>query len=275
MKTKIIQRSSFLLLILLIVFILELFLEFTPKDWLYTNNLFKQHKEYTVQKNFKRNLIVSNRTIQLPYQQFNKNPDLIFQKTKKVFKERAQSTKVALVEINGKEYVAKKYAQPSRLRWIRKVSYRGSKAYRAWHHAFLLSQIGIPTARQEMLIETKWGRFWKSGYILYEYLDGLTAEEYFDTDSGFQDSWDFTLLEIRKILTTLDDHSIINGDLTLRNIMIINSKPILIDLDRVHPYRFKHPLYKRRYRKEHVEKLIAQLKKLNPEKQRGQPHSSN
>ncbi|MCH9634067.1 MAG: hypothetical protein S4CHLAM7_08050 [Chlamydiae bacterium] len=243
------------------------FSEIVPHDWFMTSRSYKKNSAFSYKKTFRRLLIADNTNFQCVEEKYFDQPDLLFEKTDHLFKNRRHKTKVALVEVNGRRYIAKKYNIPSFKVWLWQVPIRSSKAFRSWYYGNALYDLNIATPKVQLLIEKKIGILWTECYCLSDFIDGVLAVDYFNENSPFKEEWEKTIHELKNLIDQLNSHYIIHGDLSLNNIVIQNGTPFLIDLDRVHQYSFNHTYYKVRYKTQHLARLTKKFGEVSREAQ--------
>lgn len=237
--------------------------EIFPIDWFMTSRPFRSNPDFIYKKNATRLLIAPQANNYFSYEPYFKDPDLLFEKTDHIFKDRKNRNKVALVEIEGVHYVVKKFKITGFNNWIKSFPFRASKAFRSWQYANYLTELNIPTPKPLMLIEKRVGPFWTDSYLVCEYLNGQTGKEYFSKDSPFKEHWKDSLNELKSLLEVLNAHQIIHADFSLNNIIVHERKIYLLDLSSLHLYHFDHAFYKRRYRNQHLEKLKRKFEELD------------
>ncbi len=267
MKKKIKRLLNFraLISILSLFLLIGIFTERVPVDRWINSNPFKNNSTYTYSNQFKRRLIVSNSDLPVSLDKFYENPEALFQNTDRLISDMQLNpqipTKVALVQIEGRPYIAKKYHRVNFLRWTKIFPIRGSYAYKSWYYADLLNQLGVQVAKPLLLIEKKFGPFWITSYTLQEYINGIKASQYFGHCTEFDEGWQTSLQELKELLNTLNKRHIAHRDLHLDNIMIQDGKPILIDLDYMRSYYFSHAFKLFSRNKKDLKKLSRDIEK--------------
>ncbi len=252
-----------LLTILFLLFVIGVFTERLPLDRWITSNPFKNNRAYTYTNQFKQRLIVANSDRPVSLEIFYENPEALFQNTERLISDMQLNpkipTKVALVRIEGRPYIAKKYYQVNFLSWTKFFPIRGSYAYKSWYYADLLNQMEIKVAKPLLLIEKKFGPFWISSYTLQEYIPGIKASQYFGYCTEFDEGWQASLEELKELLSTLNNSHIIHRDLHLDNIMIQDGKLVLIDLDYMRSYYFSYAFKLFSRHKKDIKKLSRDI----------------
>lgn len=159
---------------------------------------------------------------------FIEDPDT-FIDGEKLLKNGNSST-VALVRINERNYVLKRYNIKSFWHGISRA-FRPSRAYHSWRNASVLEMLGVATAHPFLCLEER--VFWfirRRAYFLCEYIEGQ--------DLGT--AWEKQQLEMaenevvalfRNLFKTMADYRISHGDMKSTNFMLKDNKVFVLDLD--------------------------------------------
>lgn len=241
--------------------------EIFPTDWFMSSSQYKEDPNFIYEKKWNRLLIATKEHQCFESKSYLNNPDLLLQNIEYYYKNKTTRTTIALVEIEGFRYVVKRYNIPNFWRWIKALPIKASKAYRSWHFGLELDKLGIRTPKPLMLIEKRVGPFWTTSYLVTRYIPGLSGYDYFNSASSYIKQWPEALKELKELISQLNEHLIIHGDLTLNNLVIYHNKPYLIDLDRIHLYRYDHSFYQSRYRTQHLSKLNRKFKQVSAQAQ--------
>lgn len=240
------------------------FSEIFPIDWFMTSQRYKNNPQFIYRKSFFTLFIQDKSLSYMDGEKYFKEPELLLQNIDYIFKDRQNKTKIALVDLEGKQCLVKKYDISNPISWFKNVPFRASKGFRSWYYAHELEKIGVKTAKPLFFIEKKWGPFWGSSYLVTEYIDGSKGSDYFGEHSPFKGRWNQALGQIDQLLSNLNNHLIIHGHLSLNNLIFYENEPYLIDLEHIHAYHFDHPFYRRRYQSQHLNSLRRRLKEINP-----------
>ncbi len=92
-----------------------------------------------------------------------------------------RSSTLALVDINGRRLVIKRYNIKNRWHAIKRCC-RPSRASVSWRNAHLLLFLGISTPRPILLLEKRVGPFRSRAYLVTEYVEGKDAYSFFHDD---------------------------------------------------------------------------------------------
>lgn len=196
-------------------------------------------------------LYVYDRSIHSPdLDRFIADPDS-FIDGEKLLKDGNSST-VALIKINEKNYVLKRYNIKNFWHGISRA-FRPSRAHHSWQNASMLEMLGIATAHPFLFLEER--VFWlfrKRAYFLCEFIEGH--------DLGM--AWEKKELENREsevvvlfrgLFKLLADYRISHGDMKATNFLFKDGKIFVLDLD---------AMIRNRSRKSFTEKFSKDLKRF-------------
>lgn len=161
--------------------------------------------------------------------EFLKHPDEAFTKPDTIILKAGRSSTVAKIMLNGKPLVVKRYNIKNIWHRIRRL-FRTTRALHSWRLAHYLQFFGISTAKPIAFIENNFFGMRGKSYFVMEYIDGTHLGNYFS--KSIEDT-SYVLLATRvvRIFENLTRLSLTHGDLKMTNIMVVNEKPILLDLD--------------------------------------------
>lgn len=140
------------------------------------------------------------------------------------------SSTVAMIQINERNYVLKRYNIKGFWHGISRA-FRPSRAHHSWRNASVLEMLGVATAHPFLYLEER--VFWlfrKRAYFLCEYIEGH--------DLGT--AWEKQELEIseneivalfRGLFEIMADYRISHGDMKATNFLIKDKKLHVLDLD--------------------------------------------
>jgi len=140
------------------------------------------------------------------------------------------SSTVAMVKINERNYVLKRYNIKSFWHGISRA-FRPSRAHHSWRNASVLEMLGVATAHPFLYLEER--VFWffrKRAYFLCEYIEEL--------DLGT--AWEKQQLEVseneivglfRDLFKIMADYRISHGDMKATNFMLQDKELYVLDLD--------------------------------------------
>ncbi len=146
---------------------------------------------------------------------------------------------VAIVTIDNIKMVVKRYNIKN---WQHAFgrAFRCSRAISSWVSAHLLQFYGIPTPEPVAIIEKRWGPLRKEAYFVTILISGETGDLYFNSDSNTIDEKRSMAKSTVELLKSIHELNISHGDLKITNIMISESKPVIIDLDSMKQHSNKY-----------------------------------
>lgn len=171
------------------------------------------------------------------------DPEQAFQNIKpESFLKNGDTTTVIKLKIDDKEIVIKRYNRLGIWHGIRR-GLRCSRAKRSWVYAWHLLSHQIPTPTPIAFVEKNHGIF-KTSYFLNDFLEGISARDFFDNKIDLDPSTLPIAHKISEIINKLLAQPFIHGDLKATNILLSKEQPYLIDLDGAKHSRFKFILNK-------------------------------
>jgi len=146
---------------------------------------------------------------------------------------------VAIVTIDNIKMVVKRYNIKN---WQHAFgrAFRRSRAVSSWVSAHLLQFYGIPTPEPVAVIEKRWGPLRKEAYFITKLISGETGDIYFSSDKKSLEEKESLAKSTVQLLKNIHALNISHGDLKITNIMISESKPVIIDLDSMKQHSNKY-----------------------------------
>lgn len=153
-----------------------------------------------------------------------------------ILKDDTTST-VARVNIDGKPIVIKRSNTKNAFHFIRRL-FHWSRAKKNWDYAQRLHSLNISTFEPIAVVEERYGPLRGRSYFLCNYLEGVEALYFFAHGALPQPNWKEVATDIVILIKRLAKDNLYHQDLNLSNIILVNNKPFLIDLDSMRSYRF-------------------------------------
>ena len=168
---------------------------------------------------------------------FLNDPEGAFDSPETIMLKNGNSTTVVRLRVDDLDLVVKRYNAKNPLRGFRHA-FKKSYADRSWRSIHFLLRNRVATAKPIAMKEMRFGIFRRRSYLICEYIDGISALDYFK-NPGFED----TEKLIRKVVTVLKKLELLmvrHGDMKASNIIIHQKTPYVIDLDSmvIHKFRF-------------------------------------
>ena len=177
---------------------------------------------------------------------FLSDPDKFLDDSSTRFFKRGRTSTVAMVVINDRPLVVKRYNIKGILHGIRRA-FMITRAEHSWRNAMRLKEIGIKTPEPVGFVEKRFGLLRSTAYFINEFVEGPRAVDFFRKEAPKEKAR--VAAEIVEIFNKLKSFKISHGDMKATNILITNGRPSLVDLDamRIHSI---NTLFKRAYRKD-------------------------
>ena len=164
-------------------------------------------------------------------QAFLQTPDTFIERGKII--KAGRSATVALVEIDDKQYIVKRYNIKSLWHRFRR-QFRASRAWVCWRNAHMLEMLGIATAQPLLMMEYRFGSLRREAYFLCEFLPGEDALHFLQKEPINSPVWQRTLAQFQALFATLRDYSIVHGDTKATNFLVTEKGLAVLDLDGMH-----------------------------------------
>ncbi len=147
---------------------------------------------------------------------------------------RGRSATLALVELEGRKLVIKRYNIKSAGHAVSRA-WRPSRAWHSWVEAHRLSLLGIATPRPLALIERRLGPLRGRAWIVTEYCEGQNLQDHLagHADSGTPAE---VLEAARRLFASLAAERIGHGDLKATNFILNGNELCVLDLDAMRRY---------------------------------------
>lgn len=161
-------------------------------------------------------------------QDFLRAPDAYIERGKII--KAGRSATVAIVEIDAKQYVLKRYNIKSLWHRIRR-QFRPSRAWVCWRNAHMLEMLGVTTAKPLLMMEWRFGSLRREAYFLCEYLPGEDALHLLKKEPINSPAWSRALNQFKALFATMRDYSIVHGDMKATNFLVTEKGLAVLDLD--------------------------------------------
>ena len=140
------------------------------------------------------------------------------------------SSTVAMIKINERNYVLKRYNIKSFWHGISRA-FRPSRAHHSWRNASVLEMLGVATAHPLLYLEER--VFWffrKRAYFLCEYIEGNDLGTAWEKQELETNEKEIVAL-FRNLFKIMADYRISHGDMKATNFLIKDMKLHVLDLD--------------------------------------------
>jgi len=157
------------------------------------------------------------------------NPENYFPKDKDQLLKNGNSATVALIEVDGKELVVKRYNYNKNLKtFIRR--FRKSRASTSWSNAFRLQNYGMKTPEPYALIETFKGPMVDHAYFIAEHIKGNDLLDVLSKNENKEET-QLICQQMKDIFTVWKKCKIAHGDCKATNFIYHENEVYIIDLD--------------------------------------------
>jgi len=193
--------------------------------------LYIETSENTIVRDW-NHFIVYKRTMEsTALQAFVQAPDTFIENGKMI--KAGSSTTVALIEIDNKQYVVKRYNMTSLWYRVRRL-FRPSRAWVCWRNAHMLEMLGISTPKPLLMMEWRYGPLRREAYLLCEYIVGEDALQLLKKEPINSPTWMRALREFKTLFAAMRDFNIVHGDMKATNFLVTEQGLVVLDLDGMH-----------------------------------------
>lgn len=162
------------------------------------------------------------------------DPDEFLEKiTTQIIQDNFKST-LGIVEIDNRKIIIKRHNYKSFWHRLRRY-FRPTRASKNWQMSKILlaKNIWIPTP--VAYVETRIGFLRGKSYFMYEYVDGIMGEEFFEKFINFPDKVERGMDLVLDLMNQIKNLNLIHGDIRMSNLIFTNDKICLLDLDDIKP----------------------------------------
>lgn len=260
MAKKSVRYLFFLVLSAFLLYQAALLLSLYPNDWFLSSSAYTKNPDYAAIENFKYRFICreENREDFKPYES-NFNRLLCLPKT--ILRDHKKRT-VFLIDLGTKKVILKQYKITGLFNLFQRLPIRSSPAFRNWHYGNQLLKLGITTPKPLAIYERRFGPIWTTSYVITEHLGGHCPLNEQIEYCPHEETCDL-LKKIELDLKKLKLAHFIHSDYGYRNILILNHKPYLIDLDDLHQYHSSNSFFIKRFEKKHLSQINAEIKSFS------------
>lgn len=202
----------------------------------YLKKIYRDCSEFICRKSWRRFQMLTRSRFSKEMEQLVANPDTAMAGGR-MLKDGGAST-VALVEVNHKPLVVKRYNRKSLKHFLRRCL-RNSRAHVSWRNAHLLTMLGISTGTPVAMLENRWGPFCLKAYFISEYIEGPNSYDLLHSGMPADHEMENLLNRFTKLIKTLARFSISHGDFKGTNFIVSDKALNLIDLDAMQEHSWK------------------------------------
>lgn len=165
--------------------------------------------------------------------QFLDDPDAFMRKGELL--KGGNTSTVVRVKVDDCDWVVKRY-NIKNLRHALSRCFRPTRAWLSWGNAHRLKISGIATPRAVAMVEKRIGPFRSKGYYVCDFISGVNAEAFFQSDSVTASVKGQVAERFVCLFRLFHQLHIRHGDCKATNFQIKDNQPWVLDLDAMHEY---------------------------------------
>jgi tRNA A-37 threonylcarbamoyl transferase component Bud32 len=144
---------------------------------------------------------------------------------------------IAVVPVDGRRLVIKRHNYKSAWHRVKRL-FRPTRASRSWRYARLLGAHQIRVPPPVGFVETRLGPLRGASYFLYEYVDGVRGDRYFQRHQHDRRKIDKAMAAIVDLVIRIEALGLIHGDVRVANLIFAADRIWLLDFDDMRPIRW-------------------------------------
>ncbi len=169
-----------------------------------------------------------------------RNPDDYLRRHPSRIVQNNFKNRIVFLEIGATKAIVKIHNYKSTWHRIKRY-FRRTRASTSWHYSLLFNENGIPTPRPIAYKETRIGPLRGDSYFIYEWVDGITGDEYFLRNANNAERIQKAVESIVDIMSKIKNLGLIHGDIRLKNIIFKGDEIFLTDFDDIGKRRWYKP----------------------------------
>jgi len=175
---------------------------------------------------------------------FLKRPEFILIKG-----DKRDSTMVFVATLKQQRFVIKRYNVKNFWVMVKNI-FRRSHAFYAWNNSYKLISLGINVPQPIAYYEKRHGIFYSESYFIAEYVAGVRGCDYFAPSMPFLPAWKAVVENITDITRKLRQARLVHRDFQYGNMLIVDSKVYLLDLEHLNHYLKYNFLFNRSFNRD-------------------------
>ena len=152
------------------------------------------------------------------------------------FLKKGKSSTVVKLRVDQHELVVKRANMRHTYHAFRRL-FQPSRAKKNWDYAQRLKRANILTFEPIAMLEKRWGPFRRESYFITNYISGSDLMECFVNQPRTLSERQAIASGVVKLVKMLAKEGLYHRDLNLSNIIMLNERPYLIDLDSMQRYK--------------------------------------
>ncbi len=194
----------------------------------YLHKIFRECTSFVCHKSWNRFMVCDRNFYYGEMKKLIADPDSVIDSSR-LLKDGNSST-VALVEVDGKRIVIKRYNIKNFIHALKRCA-RNTRAWSSWRNAHRLESLGIPTPKPIAFLEKRWGPFRSTSYYISEYIDGTDLYRLITSDRSKEINIEALSIRFGEILKLLADACMSHGDFKATNFIVAGEKLYIIDIE--------------------------------------------
>ncbi|MBL4821712.1 MAG: hypothetical protein JKY98_12100 [Gammaproteobacteria bacterium] len=199
----------------------------------YFKKITRSSTAHIARRSANRVMICDRAIVSREFNDFVENPDRYIQQGEMV--KAGNTSTVAVVTIEGKRYILKRYNIKSFLHGVKRALGQllgKDRALNSWRFALILPMLGVSTARPLMMLQRR--LLWlipRESYFLCDVLEGKTVTEIFENEQSGLDVQESVFHAFSEFFKVMAQSRITHGDLKTSNFIFANNTLYVLDLD--------------------------------------------
>ncbi len=203
----------------------------------YSKKVFRSTTHLRCQHSWQRFSVIDREYDSIEMKSCLVDPERIMQDPKAKLLKDGNTCTVMQVEIDGRSFVIKRYNIKSFFHGLMRA-FRSSRAAISWRNSCCLSSWRLGVIKPVALLEERFGPLRRKAYFISEYVPGNNLKEYFINSPCITAQMEIVARNIVELFTSLGRVRISHGDLKATNILLVDEKPVLLDLDAMRMHYF-------------------------------------
>ncbi|MDL1962975.1 MAG: hypothetical protein LWW98_01340 [Deltaproteobacteria bacterium] len=205
----------------------------------YLHKIFRECTAFVCHKSWNSHMVCDRNFYHGEMKKLIADPDSVIDLSKLL--KNGNSSTVALVEVNNKVLVIKRYNIKNFMHALKRCP-RNTRAWSSWRNTHRLESLGIPTPKPIAFFEKRWGPFRSTSYYISEYIDGTDLYDLIISDKSKEISIEILSKRFGEILKSLADACMSHGDFKATNFIVAGSRLFIIDIEGMREHIFKWSL---------------------------------
>jgi tRNA A-37 threonylcarbamoyl transferase component Bud32 len=199
--------------------------------------VFRQCTDVVVWQSWRKFLAITRSSVTGSLAQMLRDmPDSLVDDIKAKRLKSGNTCTVSLVQIDELNYVVKRYNIKSFRHWLSRF-WRPSRAASSWVNAHRLLMYNISTPLPVALLEYRYGPVRDRAYFVAHYVDAPDLAEWLGSRNVTESQKRAGMKALARLIHKLQRLQIVHGDLKASNIRMVDTEPMLIDLDSMRELR--------------------------------------